>query len=310
MSTLRYDPAHRPGPARTGRPRRRTAGNGPSPGEGDAGKAWGMGCEPRSLLSVVVPAKNEAAGLPQLVDEVARALRPLRDGDPRRLAGFEIIIVDDGSTDRTPEVLRGLAADYPELKGMMLRPGVGQSSATVAGIRAARGDWIATLDADLQNDPADLVRLWEALPGHDVALGWRVERRDAWSRRIISRWANRVRNGVLGQSIRDTGCSVRIFPRAAALRLPMFRGVHRFFGPLLVREGCRLVQVPVGHRPRPHGRSHYNLWNRSIQVVVDLLGVAWLLRRPLAYRVVQAWDASEAAGGAYAQQPWRRGAEG
>ncbi len=310
MSTLRYDPAHRPGPARTGRPRRRTAGNWPSPGEGDAGKAWGMGCEPRSSLSVVVPARNEAAGLPQLVDEVARALRPLRDGDPRRLAGFEIIVVDDGSTDRTPEVLKGLAAGYPELRGIVLRPGVGQSSATVAGIRAARGDWIATLDADLQNDPADLVRLWEALPGHDVALGWRVERRDVWSRRIISRWANRVRNGVLGQSIRDTGCSVRIFPRAAALRLPMFRGVHRFLGPLLVREGCRLVQVPVGHRPRPHGRSHYNLWNRSILVVVDLLGVAWLLRRPLGYRVVQAWDASEAAGGVYAPQPRRRGAEG
>ncbi len=120
MSTLRYDPAHRPGPARTGRPRRRTAGNWPSPAEGDAGKAWGMGCEPRSLLSVVVPARNEAAGLPQLIDEVARALRPLRDGEPRRLAGFEIIIVDDGLTDRTPEVLKGLAADYPELKGMVL----------------------------------------------------------------------------------------------------------------------------------------------------------------------------------------------
>jgi hypothetical protein len=100
-----------------------------------------------------------------------------------------------------------------------------------------------------------------------------------------------VRNAVLGQSIRDTGCSVRIFPRAVALRLPAFRGVHRFFGPLLVREGCRLVQVPVHHRPRPHGRSHYNLWNRSLQVVVDLLGVAWLLRRPLRYQVARAWDA-------------------
>jgi glycosyltransferase involved in cell wall biosynthesis len=184
----------------------------------------------------------------------------------------------------------------------------------VAGIRSARGDWIATLDADLQNDPADLVRLWEALPGHDVALGWRAERRDAWSRRIVSRWANRVRNGVLGQSIRDTGCSVRIFPRAAALRLPVFRGVHRFLGPLLLREGCRLVQVPVGHRHRPHGRSHYNLWNRSIQVVIDLLGVAWLLRRPLGYRVVQAWDAEEAAGAVHAaglaESHRRQGAEG
>ena len=116
----------------------------------------------------------------------------------------------------------------------------GQSSATVAGIRAARGNWVATLDADLQNDPADLVRLWNALPGHDAALGWRSNRQDVWSRRVISRWANRVRNMVLGQSIRDTGCSVRIFPREVALRLPVFHGVHRFFGPLLLREGCRL----------------------------------------------------------------------
>jgi glycosyltransferase involved in cell wall biosynthesis len=246
----------------------------------------------RSFLSVVVPSKNEAPSLPQLVEEIARALRLLchRVG-PRHLGGYEIIIVDDASTDRTRSVLKDLAAEHPELRGLRLAPGVGQSAATVAGIRAASGDWIATLDADLQNDPGDLVRLWDALPGYDAALGWRVHRRDGWTRRILSRWANRVRNAVLGQSIRDTGCSVRIFPRAVALRLPAFHGVHRFFGPLLLREGCRLVQVPVHHRPRPHGRSHYNLRNRSLRVVVDLLGVAWLLRRPLRYRVVRAWDA-------------------
>ena len=255
----------------------------------DAGMVWRSERDPGAFLSVVVPARNEAKGLPQFVDEVARALRPLRDGGtPRPLAGFEVLIVDDGSTDGTSAVLGALAADYPELRAIRLAAGVGQSSAMVAGLRAARGDWIATLDADLQNDPADLVRLWEALPGHDVALGWRVDRRDVWSRRVLSRWANRVRNAVLGQSIRDTGCSVRIFPREVAMRLPVFRGVHRFLGPLLLREGCRLVQVPVGHRPRPHGRSHYNLWNRSLQVVSDLFGVAWLLRRPVGYRVVGA----------------------
>jgi glycosyltransferase involved in cell wall biosynthesis len=247
-----------------------------------------------SSLTVVVAARNEAASLPQLVEEIAGALRPLSECARRPLASFEILVVDDASTDGTPEVLRALGGDYPELTGLVLADGVGQSSAIFAGIRAARGDWIATLDADLQNDPADLVRLWEVLPGHDVALGWRVERHDVWSRRVISRWANWLRNGLLGQSIRDTGCSVRIFPRDVALRLPAFRGLHRFFGPLLLREGCRLVQVPVGHRPRTHGRSHYNLWNRSIHVVVDLLGVAWLLRRPLRYRVIEAWDAPEA----------------
>jgi dolichol-phosphate mannosyltransferase len=299
MSILRYDPGHRPVPVGMGRTNRRIPRDGLRGGRADAEAARDLGGETGSFVSVVVPSRDEAVALPQLVDEIARALRPLRDGDgPRRLSGFEIVVVDDGSTDPTPQVLRTLAPDYPELRCVVLGAGVGQSAATVAGIRVARGDWIATLDADLQNDPADLVRLWEALPGHDVALGWRVDRRDDWSRRVISRWANRVRNAVLGQSIRDTGCSVRIFPRALALRLPAFRGVHRFLGPLLLREGCRLVQVPVGHRPRPHGRSHYDLWNRSLQVVVDLIGVAWLLRRPLRYRVLQAWDAAEVGGAA------------
>ncbi len=406
MSILRYDPAHRSEPARTGRSRRSPRA---WPRE-DAGERTGTAepsgdgrrARPGPGLSVVVPARDEADAIGSLVEEVARTLRPLCDGrvagssagdrwmaheetevcqsDPagpvrsglssrgtepvpsgrgtglppardrfgladgagpeclllshvsrptewrsgigaRQLGGFEIIVVDDGSTDGTPGILEELAADYPELRVILLRPGVGQSSATVAGIRAARGEWIATLDADLQNDPADLVRLWEALPGYDVALGWREVRHDTWSRRAISQWANRVRNAVLGQSIRDTGCSVRIFRREMALRLPAFRGVHRFLGPLLLREGCRLVQVPVGHRPRPHGRSHYNIWNRSIQVVVDLIGVAWLLRRPIEFRVAEAWDAAAPAssGMAHGVEPvgagmssWsrRRAAEG
>lgn len=254
---------------------RKDSGHGAVPGPGPRGVG--------GVLSVVVPAKDEAASLPGLVEEISRALRPLTAG--RALGGFEVVVVDDGSADETPEVLARLAAEYPELRPVRLAANVGQSAATAAGFRVARGDWVATLDADLQNDPADLVRLWGALPGHDAALGWRVRREDVWSKRVISRWANRVRNGVLGQSIRDTGCSVRIFSREIALRLPMFHGGHRFFGPLLIREGCAIVQVPVSHRPRAHGKSHYNLWNRSVRVVVDLLGVAWLLRRDVRYRV-------------------------
>jgi dolichol-phosphate mannosyltransferase len=253
--------------------------------------------ENTSFLSVVIAAKNEAASLPQLIEEITSALRPLCNDDGRHgLAGFEVLIIDDASTDGTHLVLRDLAAFYPELRGFVLTNGVGQSPATVAGIRAARGDWVATLDGDLQNDPADLVRLWIALPGHDAALGWRVDRQDVWSKRVISRWANRVRNLVLGQSICDTGCSLRIFRRETALRLPMFYGVHRFLGPLLLREGCRLVQVPVHDRPRSHGRSHYNLWSRSLRVVVDLLGVAWLLRRPVYCPAAEMWESGESAG--------------
>ncbi len=269
MSSIRYDRAQEAGPL------------GLSAG-------W-LRVEARSgnRLSVVVPAKNESASLPQLVCEIAESLRPLvsRSTEGGSLSGFEILIVDDGSTDNSIEVLEGLKSDFPELRWLCLAENVGQSAATLAGFREARGEFVATLDADLQNDPADLSQLWKSLPGHDAALGWRMSRRDVWSKRIISRWANRVRNWVLGQSIRDTGCSVRIMPREAVLRLPMFRGGHRFFGPMLLREGCRIVQVPVNHRHRAHGISHYNIWNRSLRVVVDLLGMAWLMRRPVTYKV-------------------------
>lgn len=275
MATLRQDRPHR--------------SDGGAPATRPAGPST-TSPQPFAFLSVIVPAKNEAAGLPQLVAEITAALRPLvsrGDNGPHRLDAFEIILVDDGSTDDSAQVLERLTAEYPELRAVRLAANRGQSTATATGFHHARGDWVANLDADLQNDPADLARLWDALPGHDAALGWRVKRRDVWSKRVISKVANRVRNAVLGQAIRDTGCSVRIYPRAVALRLPTFHGFHRFIGPLLLREGCRVVQLPVGHRARGHGQSHYNIWNRSLKVVVDLLGVAWLMRRPVRYEVIE-----------------------
>jgi glycosyltransferase involved in cell wall biosynthesis len=215
-------------------------------------------------------------------------------GNP--LAGFEILIVDDGSTDESPVVLAELACRYAELRPLWLASNAGQSAATLAGFHEARGQWVAILDADLQNDPADLARLWDALPGYDAGLGWRVKRRDTWSKRLISKASNAVRQRVLGDSVRDTGCAVRIFPREVALRFPMFHGVHRFYGPLLARAGCRIVQIPCNHRPRPHGKSHYNIWNRSIKVIVDLFGVAWLMRRPVRYALRPLRDRPPPAG--------------
>ena len=291
MMPMRHDPSHRPGPT-THLP---------------AGVPEPQGN--RAVLSIIVPAKNEAASLPQLVDEIVRAFRPLladRAGG-HRLDGFEIVVVDDGSTDATAAVLRDLAGIYPELRPIILASNAGQSAATLAGFRAARGNWVAILDADLQNNPADLAMLWDALPGHDAALGWRTKREDVWTKRVISAWANRVRNWVLGQSIKDTGCAVRIFPRDVALRFPMFHGAHRFYGPLLLREGCRIIQVPVTHRPRPHGRSHYNLWNRSLKVIVDLFGVAWLMRRPVRYQIASTGPRAEPPH-APASDPIRHGA--
>lgn len=249
--------------------------------------------ELNSFLSVVIPAKNEARTLAQLIGEIVRALRPLIQAAQADLTGFEIIVVDDASTDSTQRVLWDLTLLYPELRGFRLAKSAGQSAATMAGICLAKGDWIATLDADLQNDPSDLVLLWKLLPGHDGVLGWRRKREDVWFKRIISFWANQLRNQVLGQSIRDTGCSVRIFPRAIAMRLPRFNGMHRFFGSLLLTAGCHLIQVPVNHRPRTHGQSHYSFWNRSFCVIFDLFGVIWLMRRPLYCQVSQVRNAEE-----------------
>jgi len=263
---------------------RRDRGHGRFPGP----DFWpGVGESTVGTLSIVVPARDEASNLPTLIVQVVRAFRPLLDRPqgPHRLEAFEIIVVDDGSTDETRSVLRGLVELYPEVRPISLVKNVGQSSATIAGFRVARGNWVGMLDADLQNPPEDLARLWDQLPGFDAALGWRTTRQDNPSKRWISLVANRMRNLVLGQAIQDTGCSVRIFPREVALRLPTFDGVHRFFGPLLLREGCRVVQVPVGHRSRTSGKSHYHLGNRSIRVVGDLLGVLWLLRRPLRCQV-------------------------
>ena len=164
------------------------------------------------------------------------------------------------------------------------------------------------LDADLQNPPSGLALMWDLLPGYDAALGWRQKREDTWTKRQTSRLANRVRNAVLGQAIKDTGCSVRIMRRELAVRLPTFRGCHRFLGPLLIREGCRIVQMPVEHRPRGHGKSHYHFGNRSLEVVVDLLGVAWLLRRPARYEVAAVASSSptwsESTLGRVAEEVW------
>ncbi len=239
------------------------------------------------LISVVIPAKNEAGNLPSLLAEVTETFGQLYYLDVVAevldLVTFEVIVVDDGSTDESHQVLDTLARKYTWLQPLYLSSSIGQSGCLIAGIRQARGAWIATLDADLQNHPADLKVLWEALTGYDAALGWRVKRADPCSKRVTSWIANWVRNLVLGQAIRDTGCAVRIFPRTLALRLPAFQGMHRFVGPLLLREGCCIVQVPVRHRPRVHGRSHYTFWNRSWNVLIDLLGVMWLMHRPVTY---------------------------
>lgn len=230
-------------------------------------------------LSVVVPVHNEAENVEPLAAEVATALA---DGPP-----YELIFVDDGSDDDTPVRLAALAAGASAVRTVRHRVRAGQSAAIVTGVRAASAPWVATLDGDGQNDPADLPRLWAELraapPTARLGLvnGHRRLRRDSLSKRLSSRIANAVRARALGDRTPDTGCGLKVFRRDAFLALPHFDHMHRFLPALFLRAGWNLRSVDVRHRPRQRGRSHYGMWQRLRVGIVDLLGVAWLQRRAL-----------------------------
>jgi dolichol-phosphate mannosyltransferase len=229
-------------------------------------------------LSVVVPAYNEAENLAPL----AEALRASLEAHGR---AYEVLVVDDGSTDGSPAVLESLRATHPCLRVLRFARNAGQSAAFLAGFDAARGEVVVTLDADLQNDPADIPRLLAALPGHDAVLGVRTRRHDPALRRISSRVANAVRRAATGDGLTDVGCSLKAFRREQLLDLPRFDGVHRFFGTLLVWKGCRIVEVPVAHHPRRAGRAKYNLRNRAARTLADLLAMRWWRARAVRYEI-------------------------
>ena len=229
-------------------------------------------------VSVVIPAYNEAENLPALLGELAPPLESL--GTP-----YEIVLVDDGSTDGTRETLLGLQARYPALRVVRFRENAGQSAAFLAGFEAARGEVVVTLDADLQNNPADIPELVRQLESHDAVLGVRARRRDSFLRRASSRVANAVRRAATGDGLADVGCSLKAFRRECLLDLPRFNGVHRFFGTLVVWKGWRVVEVPVDHRPRRAGQAKYNLRNRAFRTLLDLLAMRWLRARMVRYEI-------------------------
>jgi glycosyltransferase involved in cell wall biosynthesis len=224
------------------------------------------------VLSVVVPVHNEVDNLVPLVTEVCGVLRP--SGIP-----FELIIVDDGSADGSDERLARLLRDFAELRVERLPRRRGQTTALWLGLHAAGGEWIATMDGDLQNDARDLLRLLEHGKGHDAVVGVRSVRHDPWSRRVSSRIANAVRGLILNDEFYDVGCPVRVMRRRCVAAIPPLEGMHRFVPTLLRIHGCRVAQVPVSHRPRGKGRSKYGVWNRLLPSLSDLLGVRWMIRR-------------------------------
>ncbi len=226
-------------------------------------------------LSVVVPVYNERDNIVPLVEEIVAALRG-------RLA-FEIVYVDDASGDDSLAVLREARARFPELRVLRHLSQCGQSTAVRNGVKAARGAWIATLDGDGQNDPADIPKLLAARDAGEAAVkcyaGWRVDRRDDALKRVSSKVANAVRSRILRDATPDTGCGLKLFEREAFLELPYFDHMHRFLPALFQRAGWQVRSVPVNHRPRTRGVSKYGMWNRLWVGIVDLRGVGWLIRR-------------------------------
>lgn len=241
---------------------------------------------PAPLLSIVVPVRDEGGNLARLCEELRQAFA----GE-----SHEILFVDDGSTDGTLQELQRLRIGLPELRIFSHARGAGQSAALRTGVSAARGEWIGTLDGDGQNDPADLLRLWNlaiedavraetadafqpaAAPG--LYIGHRVTRRDGVWRRLASRVANQVRSRLLGDGTPDTGCGVKLFRRQLFLSLPYFDHMHRFLPALVRREGLSVRSVAVNHRPRAAGRSKYGVLDRLGVGLVDLAGLLWLQRR-------------------------------
>ena len=227
-------------------------------------------------LSIVIPVRNEAANIAPLVAEI----RAVLDG---RL-DYEIVYVDDGSTDATSVEIKALKQGFPRLR--LLRHSIrsGQSAAIRSGVKAARAPWIVTLDGDGQNNPADIPRLWEIArqsPGAEKLLiaGFRQKRRDSYVKRIASRIANEVRAALLGDGTPDTGCGLKLFRRDLYLDLPSFDHNHRFLPALVLRQGGRVVSVEVNHRRRERGISNYRVFDRLWVGISDLFGVMWLQRR-------------------------------
>jgi len=228
-------------------------------------------------LTVLVPVKNEQENVLPLLGEIHAALESGCE--------FEIIYINDGSTDETPVVLAQALLTFSRLRVLTHAQSCGQSAAVMSGVRAARGEWIATLDGDGQNDPADIPNLLAvardpAQPKQlQLVAGWRKQRKDTWLKRLSSRIANGVRARMLGDATPDTGCGLKLMPRAVYLQLPYFDHMHRFLPALVRRNGGMSLSVEVRHRPRKSGISNYGLHNRLWVGIVDIFGVMWLQRR-------------------------------
>lgn len=228
--------------------------------------------------SVVIPLKNEAENIIVLIEELQPVMEQL--GKP-----WELICIDDGSTDGTDQILKELSKQKEYLRLISFDRNYGQSSAFDAGFKAAKGDFVITLDGDGQNDPHDIPSLLGLIQNSDLVCGIRLKRKDTLSKRWISKMANLVRNWLCDDGVQDTGCSLKIYRKECLDKIKMFNGMHRFLPALFKIEGFRIKQIPVNHRERLRGKSNYNFFNRSLNTLADLFAVRWMKKRHLHYQI-------------------------
>lgn len=228
--------------------------------------------------SIVIPMKNEEGNINPLVHEVEAVMSSLQQP-------WELICIDDGSTDSTLLLLDGLARQKPFMRVIPFEHNYGQSSAFDAGFQSARGEFVITLDGDRQNDPADIPRLIHMISDCDLVCGIREKRNDPWHKRCISYFANKIRSRACQDGMRDTGCSLKIYRTECLKKIKMYNGMHRFLPALFAIEGFRIKQIPVSHRERTEGKTKYNFFNRSFNTIADLLAVRWMRKRQLNYKI-------------------------
>jgi glycosyltransferase involved in cell wall biosynthesis len=228
--------------------------------------------------SVVIPLKNEEGNIEILVNELAPIMKKLG-------SSWELLCVDDGSTDKTVSKLQDLQIQHQELKILAFDKNYGQSSAFDAGFRNAAGEFIITMDGDLQNDPKDIPKLVENADQFDLICGYRHNRKDPIIKKITSYFANKVRGKLCADHMKDTGCSLKLYRKNCFDKIKLFDGMHRFLPALFKNENFRVMEVPVNHRPRQHGTTKYNFLNRSFNTIYDMLAVRWMRSRSLQYKI-------------------------
>ncbi len=229
------------------------------------------------MISIIIPVYNEEKNLSLLTERIFPVMRNLGEE-------FEVLFIDDGSTDKSLAVMQDLRNTYPQIRIIKFECNCGQSAAFDCGFKAAKGDIIVTLDADLQNDPKDIPKMVRRLKDCDMVYGWRRRRRDSLLKLLSSKIANYIRNKLSGEDIKDTGCSLKAYKKDCLNNLKLYNGMHRFLPTLVKLEGFKVAEIEVSHHPRKYGKSKYNVRKRLIWPFLDLLAVSWMKKRHLRYK--------------------------